>query len=79
MPAVIGKTVCPVTREEFKLHATSLKISDIDLVALPREFSTGSLGWFVNQKLPFKLNGKMATAVVQVSITLVGSKELLPS
>lgn len=40
------KTICPISRDEFKSHAPVLEIviGDRKFKAVPREFSTGSLG-----------------------------------
>ena len=48
------KTVCPVTRDEFQAHAkpVEVKIGELIVHALPREFGTRSLGFFAQQKVP---------------------------
>jgi hypothetical protein len=73
-----SKTVCPVTREEFKQHAKPLQIviGDRTFHAGPREFSTGSLGWNVSEKMYVEINGHQVALQVGLNITVVGSKDL---
>lgn len=73
-----NKTTCPVTREEFTAHAKTLtiKVGDKEFTAAPRQFSTGSLGWNVNDKLIVEINGKAVTLQVGMNLTVVGSKDL---
>jgi hypothetical protein len=73
------KTVCPVTRPEFKDHAKPVNVTIGDMpvmTAPPREFSTGSLGWNLNSKTTMDIGGKQVTVQIGMNITLVGSKEL---
>jgi hypothetical protein len=73
-----NKTSCPVTRSEFTTHAKTMhiKVGEKEFVATPREFSTGSLGWNVNDKMVVDINGKAVTLQVGMNLTVVGSKEL---
>jgi hypothetical protein len=73
-----SKTACPVTREEFQAHAKPLtiKVGDKEFTAGPRQFSTGSLGWNVNDKMTVEINGKIVTLQVGMNLTVVGSKDL---
>ena len=72
------KTVCPVSRKEFKEHAKPLEvvINGIPMVADVKEFSTGSLGWNINGKITVTINGKPVSVQVGMNLTLVGSKDL---
>ncbi len=72
------KTVCPLTRPEFLAKAKPLKITidGVEMVAPPREFSTGSLGWNLNNKTTMDIGGTMVTVQIGMNVTLVGSKEL---
>ncbi len=45
------------------------------LVAEPREFSTGSFGWYVNQKATITVDGKPLSVQVGSNLIVVGSKE----
>jgi hypothetical protein len=73
-----NKTTCPVTRTEFTTHAKTLhiKVGEKEFVATPREFSTGSLGWNVNDKMVVEINGKPVTLQIGMNLTVVGSKDL---
>jgi hypothetical protein len=73
-----SKTVCPVTREEFKSQAPTLEIviGERKFKATPREFSTGSLGWYVNDKMEVEISGKPVLIQLGLNLTVVGSKEL---
>ena len=71
------KTSCPITREQFK-HAkpVTVVISDQRLDAEPKEFSTGSLGWYLNAKVTLEVEGVRVPVQVGMNLTIVGSKEL---
>jgi len=71
------KTTCPISRADFLAKATPLKI-DINgsaMVAEPREFSTGSFGWYVNGKTTQVIDGKTISVQVGMNLIVVGSKE----
>ncbi len=72
------KTTCPVSRAEFRSHAqpVDVKIAGTDLVAAVKEFSTGSLGWYLNGKTMIDINGKKVSVQIGLNLTIVGSKEL---
>jgi hypothetical protein len=72
------KTVCPISRDEFKSQAPTLEIviGDRKFKAYPREFSTGSLGWYVSDKMDVEIAGKPVTIQLGLNLTVVGSKEL---
>ena len=72
------KTVCPISREDFLAKAETIKIdlNGFPLTADPREFSTGSFGWYVNAKAPVVIDGKTVQVQVGMNLTVVGSKDL---
>lgn len=72
------KTACPVTRPEFLANAKQVRvqIGDQALTANPKEFSTGSLGWYVNGKVEIPVGDKYVTVQVGLNLTVVNSKEL---
>jgi hypothetical protein len=72
------KTVCPVTRQQFKEHAKPIEvvINGVPMVADVKEFSTGSLGWNINAKMTVTIDGKPVSVQVGMNLTLVGSKDL---
>jgi hypothetical protein len=71
------KTICPITREDFLAKAEPLKIDlgGFPMVAEPREFSTGSFGWYVNGKANLTVDGKNLSVQVGMNLIVVGSKE----
>ena len=72
------KTNCPISRAEFRSHAKPLtiRIGDREYQASPKEFSTGSLGWNVNDKITLDIGGKPVTVQIGMNLTVVGSKDL---
>jgi hypothetical protein len=74
----MAKTNCPVTRKEFQDGAkpVELTINGIPMLAEVKEFSTGSLGWYLNGKTTVKIGEKTVTVQIGMNMTIVGSKEL---
>ena len=72
------KTTCPIGRQEFLEKAQPLKIhvAGLELAADPREFATGSFGWYLNQKVPVTIEGKVVQVQVGMNLTVVGSKDM---
>ena len=72
------KTSCPITRAQFQNHAKAMevKIGDRTFTALPKNFSTGSLGWNINDKVTIEIGGKHVTVQIGMNLTVVGSKDL---
>lgn len=72
------KTTCPITRPQFRDGAkpVEITINGVPMLADPKEFSTGSLGWYLNGKTVVDVNGTKVTVQVGVNLTVVGSKEL---
>lgn len=72
------KTNCPITHTEFRLKAKPviIKIGDQELVADVKEFSTGSLGWYLNGKTAIKVGDTPVTVQIGMNLTIIGSKEL---
>lgn len=73
-----GKKDCPVTRQQFSDNAEPvvITIGGTTLTADPKEFSTGSLGWYLNGKVTLLVDGKPTKVQVGLNLTIVGSKEL---
>jgi hypothetical protein len=72
-------TACPITREQFIDDAAQMPIKIGDsgvLTADPREFSSGSLGWFANGKVTVIIDGVAVKCQFSGSLTVIGSKEL---
>jgi hypothetical protein len=74
----MAKTTCPITRPQFRDGAkpVEITINGSPMLAEPREFSTGSLGWYLNGKTVVDVNGQKVTVQVGINLTVVGSKEL---
>lgn len=74
----MAKTICTITREHFKEHARAvfIQIGDEKLEADVKEFSTGSLGWYLNGKTKIEVGGVKVPVQIGLSLTIVGSKEL---
>ena len=72
------KTSCPISRAQFRAHARpiSVTIGDRTFTAAVKEFSTGSLGWNVNEKTTVEIDGKPVSVQIGMNMTIVGSKEL---
>ncbi len=71
------KTICPITREAFLEKAEPLKfdVGGMTLLAEPREFSTGSFGWYLNGKAMVNVDGKNLPVQVGMNLIVIGSKE----
>ena len=74
----MAKSTCPVTRTEFRNDAQPVEvtINGIPMTAEVKEFSTGSLGWYLNGKVNVKVGDKSVSVQVGMNLTIVGSKEL---
>jgi hypothetical protein len=72
------KSSCPVSRQQFREKAQRLEvvINGQKWLAVPKEFSTGSLGWNLNEKITVEIDGTPVSAQVGLNVTLIGSKEL---
>jgi hypothetical protein len=72
------KTTCPITREQFRSGAKSVEvvINGVPLIAEVKEFSTGSLGWYLNGKTSVQVGGTPVSVQIGMNLTIVGSKEL---
>lgn len=72
------KTACPITHAHFKEHAKDVDVvvNGIPLKALVKEFSTGSLGWYLNGKTTIDVGGKSVSVQIGMNLTIIGSKEL---
>ena len=72
------KTTCPISRAQFRTHAKPVKITigEQAIDAEVKEFSTGSLGWYLNTKVTVEIDGVRVPVQVGLNLTIVGSKEL---
>lgn len=74
----MAKTSCPVTRAEFVENAKAVEviINGVPLMAEVKEFSTGSLGWYLNGKTTIRVGDTPVSVQIGMNLTIVGSKEL---
>lgn len=74
----MAKSSCPVTRSEFREQAQAVEvvINGVPMMAEVKEFSTGSLGWYLNGKSTIKIGDKPVSVQIGMNLTIVGSKEL---
>jgi hypothetical protein len=72
------KSTCPISRDEFRAQAKSVtvRIGEVPLQAEVKEFSTGSLGWYLNGKTTIEIGGTPVSVQIGLNLTIVGSKEL---
>ena len=72
------KTSCPISRAEFRAKAKpiTVTINQVPLQAEVKEFSTGSLGWYLNAKTTIEVGGTVVPVQIGMNLTVVGSKEL---
>ena len=72
------KTVCPIGRADFRAKAkpVSVTIGSTAQMAEVKEFSTGSLGWYLNGRTTLEIDGQHVPVLINASLVIVGSKEL---
>jgi hypothetical protein len=72
------KTTCPISRRQFrdKAQPVTITLNNGSLVIPTKEFSTGSMGWYLNAKTMIEVDGKPVPVQLGLSLTIVGSKEL---
>ncbi len=69
---------CPITRAQFREGAKpiTVTIAEHPYLADVKEFSTGSLGWYLNGKTTIDVNGTRVSVQIGMNLTIVGSKEV---
>ena len=74
----MAKTTCSITRKQFLEGAKAVEvvIGGVPLMAEVKEFSTGSLGWYLNGKTTIRINDQPVSVQIGMNLTIVGSKEL---
>jgi hypothetical protein len=74
------KTTCSISRADFRTKAkpVTVTINQVPLQAEVKEFSTGSLGWYLNGKTMIDVGGTPVSVQIGMNLTIVGSKELPP-
>jgi len=73
----MAKTACPIERTDFLKQATpvTFEIAGTQVTAEPREFSTGSFGWYFTGKVSITVGDKKLPVQVGCNLTVVGSKD----
>jgi hypothetical protein len=66
-----------MTRSEFRALAEDLAITiaGVPHTAEVKEFSTRSLGWFLNGKTKVKVGNEEVRVQIGLNLTIIGSKE----
>jgi hypothetical protein len=74
----MSKANAGITRADFreKAHAVEVIINGVPLLAEVKEFSTGSLGWYLNGKTTIKIGETPVSVQIGLNLTIVGSKDL---
>ena len=74
----MAKALPPITREQFRTKAKPLAvaINGKEMTAAVKEFSTGSLGWNISDKMQIEIDGKPVMVQIGLNLTIVGSKDL---
>ena len=72
------KSSCPISRAEFRAKAkpVTVTVNNVPLQAEVKEFSTGSLGWYLNGKTTIDVGGTLVSVQIGMNLTVVGSKDL---
>lgn len=72
------KSTCPVSRKQFREKAQKIEvtINGQKWTVAPKEFSTNSLGWNLNEKLTLEIDGQSVTVQIGMNAIIVGSKDL---
>jgi hypothetical protein len=72
------KTTCPIGRADFRAKAkpVTVSIGGNAQMAEVKEFSTGSLGWYLNSRITLEIDGQLVPVLINASLVIVGSKEL---
>ncbi|HEY2910918.1 MAG TPA: hypothetical protein VGI99_11770 [Gemmataceae bacterium] len=73
-----SKASLAITREQFRTAAKAVPvvIGGKEMIAMVKEFSTGSLGWNINDKMAIEVDGKPVMVQVGLNLTIIGSKDL---
>mmetsp|Transcript_14223 Transcript_14223/g.36356 ORF Transcript_14223/g.36356 Transcript_14223/m.36356 type:complete len:184 (-) Transcript_14223:90-641(-) len=72
------RTECTVSRKDFLAHAPEAVVTAFGetLRAKPREFSSGSFGYYINAKVPLQVGDETVQLQLGFNMTVVGSKNL---
>jgi hypothetical protein len=70
-------TTCPISKSAFMEKATpvEVQVAGTTITATPKDFTTGSFGWYLNGKVTINVDDKPLTVQVGANLTVVGSKD----
>lgn len=73
-----SKSSLAITREQFRESAKPVVvvINGKEFEVAKKEFSTGSLGWYLNDKMDIEIAGHKVKVQIGLNLTIVGSKDL---
>ena len=73
-----SKSSLPITRQQFRDAAKPVvvTINGKEFKVPRKEFSTGSLGWYLNDKMDIEIDGHEVKVQIGLNLTVVGSKDL---
>src|SRR3954468_18578231 len=73
-----SKSSLPITRQQFRDTAkpVTVVINGKEFKVPRKEFSTGSLGWYLNEKMDVEIDGVDVKVQIGLNLTIVGSKDL---
>jgi hypothetical protein len=76
MPSVRKAYVPPLTNDDFLAFAPNeiATISGKPFEMTPREFSSGSVGYYTSGKVDLLVKGAVVKCQVSVNVTVIGSK-----
>ncbi len=65
-----------MTKEQFGQFAKTLRvlIDETAIFAVPKRFSTGSVGWNANGKTQIVVNGEPLEIQIGINLTVIGTK-----
>jgi hypothetical protein len=72
------KTPCPISRATFRQEAKPVvgQLNGGQATLEPKEFSTGSLGWYYNGPVTVEIGGVKVKCSAQLQLIIANSKEL---
>jgi hypothetical protein len=73
-----GGNICRVSRTQFRDNAKELscKVGDVLMSAGPREFTSGTLGWYGRGESQLDVDGTPVDVKIQVQVWVNNSKKL---
>jgi hypothetical protein len=73
----LGDLPCTLSQYRKGARPLQLKVEQQSFTAMPKEFATGSLGWYLVDKMDVRLdNGITVKVQLNLNFTIVRSKEI---